>query len=221
MAEVMFGRSKLNIVYTSRHFQPCAETFDNGFRFVGPSIAARTEAITFPWERVTHPVVIYVSMGTLFNTDPAFYRRCFEAFGDEDMQIIMSTGENVTRESLGTGAANFIVQSYVPQLEVLQRASVFVTHGGMNSVSESLAHGVPIVVIPQMSEQEFVGRRVEGLGAALFLPKSEVTAESLRAAVRRVLEEDSFRKQAALVRESFESAGGVSRAADDILSFTR
>ena len=217
----MFGRSNLNIVYTSRHFQPCAETFDDSFQFVGPSITPRTETVHFPWEQVTHPVVVYVSLGTLFNTDTTFYRTCFEAFRGEDLQVIMSVGANVSPESLGPRPPNFIVQSYVPQLEVLARASAFVTHGGMNSVSESLSYGVPVVVIPQMGEQEFVGRRVEDLEAGLYLAKAEVTAEKLRDSVRRLLAEDRFGRQAALVRESFESAGGVARAADAIISFTR
>jgi UDP:flavonoid glycosyltransferase YjiC (YdhE family) len=76
-------------------------------------------------------------------------------------------------------------------------------------------------VIPQMGEQEFVGRRVEDLGAGLYLAKAETTAEKLRGAVWRLLTEDSFRRQAALVRESFRNAGGVSRAADDIIAFSR
>ncbi len=221
MMGLMFGRSNLNIVYTSRHFQPCAETFDDSFHFVGPSITPRTETVRFPWEQVRHPVVVYVSLGTLFNTDTTFYRNCFEAFQGEDLQVIMSVGANVSPLSLGAGAPNFIVQSYAPQLEVLARASAFVTHGGMNSVSESLSYGVPVAVIPQMGEQEFVGRRVEDLGAGLYLAKAEVTAEKLRDAVRRLLAEDHFRRQAALVRESFQSAGGVARAADIIKSLTR
>jgi MGT family glycosyltransferase len=132
----------------------------------------------------------------------------------------MSVGAHVSPRSLGPRPSNFIVESYVPQLEVLARASAFVTHGGMNSVSESLSHGVPVVVIPQMGEQEIVGRRVEDLGTGLYLAKAEVTAEKLRDAVRRLLAEDRFRKQAALVRESFQNAGGAERAARTIKSFT-
>ena len=217
---LVFGRSNLNIVYTSQLFQPCAETFDDTFKFVGPSITPRIETVEVPWEAVGHPVVVYISLGTLFNTDTTFYRKCFEAFNREDLQIVMSVGASVSPESLGPVPPNFIVQSYVPQLEVLARASAFVTHGGMNSVSESFFHGVPVVVIPQMGEQEIVGRRVEDLGAGLYLAKEEVTAEKLRDAVRRLLAEERFRRQTELVRESFESAGGVARAADIIKSFT-
>ena len=165
--------------------------------------------------------VIYVSLGTLFNADAAFFRECFEAFRHMDARVIMSIGATVSEASLGPPPQNFTVQPYVPQLEVLQRAAVFVSHGGMNSVSESLYYGVPLVVIPQMSEQELVGRRVEGLGAGLYLAKTKATAANLREAVERVLADERFRRQAAVVRESFLAAGGVTRAADAIVGFTR
>jgi MGT family glycosyltransferase len=215
------GRSDLNIVYTSRQFQPCAETFDARFQFVGPSVADRKESAGFPWELVQHPVLVYVSLGTLFNTDAAFYRNCFEAFHGQDFQVILSVGANISMESLGVAPPNFIVQSHVPQLEVLRRAAVFLTHGGMNSVSESLFYGVPVVVVPQMSEQAIVGRRVEELGAGLCLAKKDATAEKLRASVQRLLAEQGFRRQAAVVGESFQAAGGAARAVSAILPFTR
>ena len=212
------GSSGLNIVYGSRHFQPCAATFDDRFLFVGPSSAPRGESVAFPWERVTHPVVVYVSLGTLFNADAAFYRNCYEAFRGEDYQVILSAP---LCRPLGPAPPNFIVQANVPQLEVLQRATAFVSHGGMNSVNESLSHGVPLVVIPQMGEQMIIGRRVEELGAGLYLAKEEVTADKLREAVRRLLADRRFREQAARVRQSFQTAGGVARAADAIRAFTR
>jgi MGT family glycosyltransferase len=221
MAGLVFGHSDLNIVYTSRHFQPCAESFDETFEFVGPSLADRRDATAFPWEKLRHPVVVYASLGTLFNTNAGFYRNCFEAFRGQDLQVVASTGASISRESLGPTPENFIVQAHVPQLDLLRRAAAFISHGGMNSVSESLYHGVPVVVIPQMGEQEIVGRRVEELGAGLYLAKEEATAANLRASVQRLLSEPRFRQQAAVVRESFETAGGVTRAADTILAFTK
>jgi MGT family glycosyltransferase len=208
-------------VYTSRRFQPCADTFDERYLFVGPSLAHRNDQERFPWERIRHSAVVYISLGTLFNADAAFYRICFQAFSAENLQIILSTGSSVSPESLGPAPANFIVQPRVPQLDVLLRAAAFVTHGGMNSVSESLWHGVPVVVIPQMSEQAIVGRRVEEVGAGLYLGREYVTAEKLRDAVGRLLTEPHFRQKAETVRESFQTAGGVARGADAILGFTR
>lgn len=218
LMSTMFGCSDLTVVYTSRYFQPRAETFDRRFEFVGPSLGPRVEADPFPWDRLKAPVV-YVSLGTLFNTDVAFYRNCFDAFRDAEFQVVMSLGSNVSEAQLGEVPLNFIVRSQVPQLDVLARAAAFITHGGMNSVSESLLHAVPVVVIPQMGEQELVGRRVDELGAGLFVAKDEATAPTLREAARRVLAERRFRDQAAVVRESFQAAGGVSRAAEAISTF--
>lgn len=215
------GCSGLNIVYTSREFQPCADTFDDRFQFIGPSLTDRQEDAIFPWEQVRFPVTVYLSLGTLFNADATFYRNCFRAFQGEDFQVILALGSQVPRESLGPEPANFIVQTHVPQLDVLKHASVFVTQGGMNSVSEGLWFGLPLLVVPQMSEQAMVGRRVEELGAGLYLANEEVTPERLRQAVRTLLSEGRFRQQAAVIRESFQTAGGVARAVDRIVPFTR
>jgi MGT family glycosyltransferase len=215
---LVFGRSALNIVYTSRLFQPFAETFDERFEFIGPSVPP-PDGVARPVDG--EPPLVYVSLGTLFNADANFFRDCFEAFKDLDVRVIMSIGSNVSETSLGAAPRNFSVQAFVPQLDVLQRASVFVTHGGMNSVSESLHYGVPVVVIPQMSEQEVVGRRVEQLGAGLYVATPAATAATLRESVERILGDERFRTQAGVVRESFLAAGGVARAADAIRAFTR
>ena len=217
---LVFGRSDLNIVYTSRLFQPFADTFDDRFEFIGPSLAAPDDAASLTQPEPATPPLIYVSLGTLFNADASFYRKCFTAFGQMNVHVIMSIGANVSEASLGTPPANFSIHTHVPQLEVLRRAAVFVSHGGMNSVSESLYCGVPLVVVPQMSEQALVGHRVAALGAGVYLPMADVTASTLHDAVAHVLAVDGFRVQVGVVRDSFLSAGGVGRAADAIAAFT-
>ncbi len=216
----VFGDSDLSIVYTSRHFQPCAETFDDRYQFVGPSVGPRT-GLAGPPGNEPQARLIYVSLGTLFNSDATFYRNCFEAFRNQNVRVIMSVGTTVSLDSLGAPPPNIVVQPHVAQLDVLQRASVFVTHGGMNSVSESLWHGVPMVVVPQMGEQEIVGSQVAELGAGLCLSKREASAEKLRECVQRLLDDDRFRQQVDHIRESFEGAGGSARGAKAILAFTR
>jgi MGT family glycosyltransferase len=214
------GRSGLNIVYTSRAFQPRAETFDARYEFIGPSVSSRGTAADAPWNELRHPVLVYVSLGTLFNAAPAFYRACFEAFAGEDLQVVMSTGDNLPAGALGSPPPNVLVRRRVPQLQVLRRVSAFVTHGGMNSVNESLWFGVPMVVVPQMGEQALVGRRVEELGAGLHLDNDRVTPIGLREFVRRLLTEPAFRCNAQVLGESVRAAGGVARGADAVVTFT-
>ena len=140
LMKTLMGHSDLNIVYTSRLFQPCIETFDARYEFVGPSFGPRIEASPFPWERVRGDFV-YVSLGTLFNTDPAFYRHCFDAFRDAPFQVVMSIGATVEfstarRRPFELHRAVLRAAARDPRAN-----SAFVSHGGMNSVSESLAHG--------------------------------------------------------------------------------
>jgi MGT family glycosyltransferase len=215
----MSGASGKSIVYTSRAFQPRAETFDDRYVFVGPLLEARAEQGDFPWQRLPRSTIVYVSLGTLFNAAPDFYRDCFAAFSGMDAQIVLSVGSRISADTLGPPPDNVLVRSHVPQLEVLQRASAFVSHGGMNSVSESLFHGVPLVVIPQMSEQEIVGRRVEELGAGVVLERDAVTPSALRASVERVLADRGFAAHASTIGDSFRSAGGVTRAASAICDY--
>ena len=147
--------------------QPCADTFSDKYAFVGPSIRPATETV----EKV-HDVLIYISMGTVNNDLLPFYRACIAAFADSPYQVILSTGEQIDRSALGTLPDNITALPHVDQIAVLQKADVFLSHCGMNSASESLYFGVPLVLFPQTNEQGGVAARVAELGAGLKLEKA-------------------------------------------------
>ena len=199
------------IVYTSPEFQPCADTFSDKYAFVGPSIRPATENI-----EKTHDVLIYISMGTVNNDLLPFYRACIAAFADSPYQVILSTGDQVNRSALGTLPENITALPHVDQIAVLQKADVFLSHCGMNSASESLYFGVPLVLFPQTNEQSGVAARVAELGAGLKLEKADAT--SIRTAVDAVLQTPSYRANAQNIRESFLRCGGAKAAVDRILS---
>ena len=199
------------IVYTSPEFQPCADTFSDKYAFVGPSIRPATENI-----EKTHDVLIYISMGTVNNDLLPFYRACIAAFADSPYQVILSTGEQIDRSALGTLPDNITALPHVDQIAVLQKADVFLSHCGMNSASESLYFGVPLILFPQTNEQGGVASRVAELGAGLKLEKAD--AASIRTAVDAVLQTPSYRASAQNIRESFLRCGGAKAAVDKILS---
>ncbi|PUA37622.1 glycosyl transferase family 1 [Paenibacillus elgii] len=216
--EAFFNPEPMTIVYTSRLFQPRGEDFDDSYKFVGPSVSARLQAEP-EMPELAGKSVIYISLGTAFNKDIDFYRNCLKAFGGSDNTIVMSVGRETDIESLGDIPDNFIVRPYVPQLEVLQHARLFITHGGMNSTNEGLSHGLPLVLVPQGADQPKVAERVAELGAGVALNKTELTVDLLRDTVNRVLETPSYREAAARVGESLRTGGGARQAADEIVKY--
>jgi MGT family glycosyltransferase len=77
--------------------------------------------------------LVYISLGTLFNAQPEFYRRALAAFAHGRYQVVLSVSCKTPISSLGAIPSHVIVQPSVPQLDILQRAALFITHGGMNS----------------------------------------------------------------------------------------
>ncbi|MDG4826858.1 glycosyltransferase [Asanoa sp. WMMD1127] len=208
----------LNLVYTSRMFQPGVEDCDASYRFVGPSIGARPSD-PFPVGALADPV-LYASLGTVFDAAPHLLRAFATALAPLGGSVVVATGQT-DPAALGPLPANVVARRFVPQPEVLDRAALFVTHGGMNSVNEALQAGVPMLVVPQGADQPLVAARVATLGAGLTMRSADVTAESVRALARRLLDEPRFRGAAATLRAAQIEAGGYRRAADELERYAR
>lgn len=209
-----------NIVFTSKEFQPGGEKLGSRFHFVGVSLAERADKLDF--ELDPERPLIYVSLGTVNNQNMAFYQTCFEAFKGMNAQVVLSVGRQTNLKDLGTPPANVIVRPFVAQLEVLKHASVFVTHGGLNSVHEGLVYGVPMVVIPQQSEQRIVGMQLESKGAGLLIRQQEIEAQNLCAAVEKLLANHAtYQTTAAALGKTLQTAGGAERAAQILLTWAQ
>ena len=200
------------IVYTSPQFQPCAETFSKDhYAFIGPSIREASETV-----EKTREKLVYISMGTVNNDMLPFYRSCIAALKDTPYQVIMSVGSLVDMADFGELPETMTVCPSVDQIAVLQKADVFLTHCGMNSVSEALYFGVPLVMRPGTAEQGGVAARVSQLGAGMYLEK-ETPAEIIKA-VSHVLEDGSYKENAQRIAEGFHACPGAAGGAEKILS---
>ncbi|MEC1678376.1 glycosyltransferase [Bacillus mojavensis] len=210
----------LNIVFMPKSFQIQHETFDDRFCFVGPSLGKRTEQESLEIEKGDGPLML-ISLGTAFNAWPEFYKMCIEAFRNSSWQVIMSVGKTIDPESLDEIPANFTIRQSVPQLEVLAKADLFISHGGMNSTMEAMNAGVPLVVIPQMYEQELTAKRVDELGLGVYLPKEEVTVSRLQEAVQAVSGDQEVLSRVKNMQKDVKEAGGAERAAAEIEVFIK
>lgn len=198
------------VVYTSPEFQPCADTFSDKYAFVGPSIRPTTEVIEKTKDRL-----IYISMGTVNNDMLPFYKRCISALADTDYQVIMSIGNLVSVDDFGPLPKNISIYTHVDQIAVLQKADVFISHCGMNSVNESLYFKVPLIMLPQTSEQGGVAERVHQLGAGIKLIKTD--DNSIRDAISKVLADNSYKQNATTISDGFKRCSGAKGAADKII----
>ncbi|MEC1612851.1 glycosyltransferase [Bacillus mojavensis] len=210
----------LNIVFMPKSFQIQHETFDDRFCFVGPSLGKRTEQESLEIEKGDGPLML-ISLGTAFNAWPEFYKMCIEAFRNSSWQVIMSVGKTIDPKSLDEIPVNFTIRQSVPQLEVLAKADLFISHGGMNSTMEAMNAGVPLVVIPQMYEQELTAKRVDELGLGVYLPKEEVTVSRLQEAVQAVSGDQEVLSRVKNMQKDVKEAGGAERAAAEIEAFIK
>jgi MGT family glycosyltransferase len=222
MRSILMHTEPLKIVFLPRAFQPAGETFDASYLFVGPSFRPDRDArLAFPFEQLSGQPLLYISLGTVFHQQADFYRTCFAAFSGTEWQVVLSVGPNVDRAALPAIPENFIVAPRVPQLDVLSRANLFISHGGMNSVMESLSYGVPLVVVPQISEQAATAQRVQELGLGIALDREMVTAERLREAGALIARDPFFHRRVQAMQQEIDESGGYQRAVDALSDFVR
>ena len=204
------------IVYTSSMFQPYSETFSDKYVFVGPSIRPKCDIF-----EKTREKLVYISMGTVNNNMTNLYKNCIDAFIDSDYQVVLSVGNQVDINELeeyvikSDSRAQFHLLSYVDQIAVLEKADVFLTHCGMNSVSESLYFKVPLVMYPQTNEQKGVAFRVNELGAGIYLNSESIS--DIQMATKELLQQSKYKEQANVISNSFSKCGGSKAAVEKIL----
>lgn len=191
-------RPALDVVYLPEELQDCREDFGENWVFLAPPAEDAGEEF-LPWETLRRPIV-YVSMGSVMS-DRGFCREVAKGLGGKDMTVILNTGR-IDPASLGKLPENVRAFSFVPQVQLLRHADVFVTHCGMNSVNEALSAGVPMVCLPVMSDQPGNAARLTELGVGRRVSPYFLRGRKLFEAVQAVWQDDEMRRRAAEMQES-------------------
>lgn len=155
-------------------------------------------------------------MGTLQNRLQYVLRYIAEACHGLDAQLVISLGGSAEPESLHNLPGNPLIVKYAPQLDLLKKASLTITHAGLNTTLESLSNSVPLVAIPVTNDQSGVAARIAWTGVGEFVPLSRLSVPNLRAVVQKVLTENSYKQNAIKLQQAIQRSGGVTRAADII-----
>lgn len=187
--------------------------FPQNFHYTGPfaSGSARPE-VEFPWDRLDGRPVIYASLGTTRNVKPNVFRLIAEACQDLDCQLVISLGGRLDPQSLADLPGNPLVARFAPQLELLKLAKLVITHGGPNTVFESLMEGKPMVAIPLAHDQPAISARLARLKIAEVLPVMRLSVKRIRTAVTKVLNDPSYLHAAEEMQTKLQSLHGLRRA---------
>ena len=181
--------------------------------YLGPFRDRSGPPVPFPFDRLNGKRLVYASLGTIQNRRENTFRLIADACADLDVQLIISTGRGSSVSPAELPGQPILVD-YAPQLDVLQRAALCITHGGMNTVMDSLSCGVPMVAIPVTNDQPAIAARVQHSGTGEVIQPRHLTPRRLRAAVEHVLAASAYRERARELQRSIQRAGGVDRAAD-------
>lgn len=205
---------RLVLVFSTPELVGRAGDFPEHHAFVGPAFGARPAGPGFPWRRLDpQRRRVLVSLGTLNQEAGArFYGtvlKTAERLAD-DVQLVLAAPASV----VGPVPENVLLQESVPQLALLPHLDAVVSHGGHNTVCESLAHGLPLVVAPIRDDQPIVARQVVDAGAGVRVRFGRTRAEELRDAFTAVLDDPGPRRAARRIQASFAAAGGAIAAAD-------
>jgi len=178
--------------------------------FVGPvsvGAGAASDQGELPdwWGDLDGRRVVHVTQGTVANSDLGdLVLPALDALAEEDVLVVVSTGGRPVPES--ALPANARIAEYLPYGRLFPRLDVFVTNGGYGGVHHSLARGVPIVAAGSTEDKAEVSARVAWSGAGVRVRR--VSADSIRSAVRRVLQDPSFRENAARIGAEIAAAPG-------------
>ena len=186
--------ARRRIALFPREFQPEGDTFDERFAFTGPCLEERPFQGT--WAPPGDKPVVLATTGV---------QTCADAARGMPWHL-------VAKGRVRNPAPNVEVHEDVPQLAVLEHASVFITHGGLSGVMEALHHGVPMIVVPYMTDQRLNGQRVEELGLGVLL--DTVTEESVRSLVSQLMSDSAIAARVKDMQRMIHHAGGSAFAAD-------
>jgi len=208
---------ELLLLYTTPEFADPQRRFPPNYRFVGPSIHGREDDTPFPWHALRDGPRVLASLGTLFfRRGVHFFSALVEALTNAPVQVIVSAPQ----ELFATVPDNFIVQPWVPLPALYEHIDAVICHAG-SMVSESLLHGLPMVVAPIAQEQGFIAERAVTVGAAIRVSVRRARAQDLRDAVLEIIRNPGYRSAARRIQQSFVAAGGALAAARELEGLAR
>jgi MGT family glycosyltransferase len=204
------------LTQTPKEFDFKSSHWPSQFHYTGPfhDGFGRIES-DFPCDRLTGEPLIFASMGTLQNGIESVFNSISKAVGTRrEMQLVLSIGPAVDPKHIDSLPPNCIVVNHAPQVELLKRSALCITHAGLNTVLESLTQGVPMVAIPITNDQPGVAARIAHTKTGAYVSFQEMTSARLSTLVDQVLGNSEYRANAGKMKRAIAESNGLERAVD-------
>ncbi|MBN2485674.1 MAG: hypothetical protein JXB34_06845 [Bacteroidales bacterium] len=214
-SRLVFNSDKLVLSYTSTELLSLYYgnfTFPQQFKFVGSTVEGRPCPVGFDWARLHRPAtkIIYVSIGTVLNDiKSAIFTKIVEALKDKNFTVVANTDPGLFAE----WPSNFIVQKTCPQLELIRKSDLVITHGGFNTINEALYFNKPMILMPLAWDQFTNADMVVHQGAGIKLKYRRIHSTDIFNAVQTILKDNTYYKSAEKLGCSLRAGGGSQRAA--------
>ena len=205
----------LTLVTTIAALDPAAAGAESRVHYVGPIFETfPDQRWDSPWDPDDDRPMVLVSFTTTAHWDQSGrIRNTLEALAGETFRVLVLASQTM---DLAAIPANAAIQRFVPHVLVMPSAAITVTHAGHGTVAASLAHGVPLVALPNpMADQPFLAAKLQELGAGLALD-GESGPAAIRTAVQEVIRQPSYAEAAANLAAAIRAAPGVAGAADEL-----
>lgn len=209
--DIFVNDEALNLVLSLEIFQPSRSSLSSNCRFVGPTVQAKKYSKSYE--------LVYVSLGSVFVDNKAFFETCIQALGVLDKRVLISLSGGFSPEDFDHVPANVELCPFVCQADVLQRAAVFVTHGGDQSVSEAIFCETPMVIVPQIPEQLSRAQQIQQLMLGKYIEPGDLTVTRLRSTVTELLNDSMFRENAQAFKSRWPNTPPAIMACDQIEEF--
>lgn len=208
----------------SREYDYNRSDLPSQVHYIGPSVWDRPIDWQTPgWLAEVPPnkPLVYVSLGTVFNTRLSVFRKIIRALGQLDVFGLVATGPGCPPDLFSAVPSNVRIESYIPQTalqaEPKTRPALIISHGGVNTVLTALSDGIPLLCIPLGADQPDNAQRCVDVGAGLRLDRRLLTTARLKRAIHTLLSQDSFTRRAEQMQRTLRRHNGPEEATDLIL----
>lgn len=186
----------------------------SNFHNVGPirgDFYSRSD-ISFPFQELLDKDIVFISLGSILNNRSDMFHTIVKSFHNIDVQLVISLGKSNIALDKEILPSNSIVVDYAPQMEILSRAKLCVTHGGMNTVMDSLSEGVPVLVLPISFDQPGTAARVKYHGVGEFILPESITENTVNCFAKQILGSEKYYTKAQEFKTKFSKLNGKSNA---------